>query len=131
MNALATLPKLAKTLGMLGSEHDGEVLAAARQAERLRRQMGAAWSDLISPVAGGSRAARGGGRGGGGDTPPRPPDPADDWQRWRALVAWCLLRPEVLTAWERAFLAALPGFPRLSPRQAEILDGIAAKVAAG
>jgi hypothetical protein len=32
--------RLTKLLGMLGSEHDGEALAAARQAERLRAEAG-------------------------------------------------------------------------------------------
>ena len=32
---------------MLGSAHDGEVLNAARVAERLRRRLGATWADLV------------------------------------------------------------------------------------
>lgn len=37
MNAIVDRERIARVLGMLGSDHDGEVLAAARQAERLRR----------------------------------------------------------------------------------------------
>ncbi len=37
MNAVAALPKLAAVLGVMGSDHDGEALAAARTAERIRR----------------------------------------------------------------------------------------------
>jgi hypothetical protein len=40
-------PEFAKILGLLGSEHDGEVLNAASQAERLRKKVQAQWSDLI------------------------------------------------------------------------------------
>lgn len=40
---------LIKLLGMLGSEHDGEVLNAARQIERKRRQMGKTWEELLVP----------------------------------------------------------------------------------
>jgi hypothetical protein len=38
---------LAKLLGMLGSAHDGEVLAAARKAEAARKKMGKQWNQLI------------------------------------------------------------------------------------
>ena len=39
--------KLARVLGLLGSDHDGEVIAAARAAERLRRQTGKSWTELL------------------------------------------------------------------------------------
>jgi hypothetical protein len=39
--------KLARVPGLLGSAFDGEVVAAARAAEMIRRQMGASWSDLL------------------------------------------------------------------------------------
>jgi hypothetical protein len=39
--------KLAKILGVLSSTHDAEVLAAARQAERLRGELGRSWNELI------------------------------------------------------------------------------------
>ena len=39
---------LAKVLGMLGSDHDGEVLAAARQAERMRKETGRTWDELLA-----------------------------------------------------------------------------------
>jgi hypothetical protein len=42
--------KLAKTLGMMGSAHDGEVLVAARQAERLRAAMGKTWDELLRGI---------------------------------------------------------------------------------
>jgi hypothetical protein len=40
--------KLAKILAMLSSTHDGEVLAAARRAERLRKQMDMSWEGLLA-----------------------------------------------------------------------------------
>lgn len=43
-----TRTRLIKLLGMLGSEHDGEVVAAARAIEKLRA--GVAWNDLIAPA---------------------------------------------------------------------------------
>jgi hypothetical protein len=42
---------LVKLLGMLGSDHDGEVVNAARQIEKLRRQIGLTWDELIVAAA--------------------------------------------------------------------------------
>jgi hypothetical protein len=39
--------RLAKILGMLGSQHEGERLAAAAAAEALRKELGANWADLL------------------------------------------------------------------------------------
>ena len=39
--------KLAKILAMLSSEHDGQVLNAARQATRIIREAGKTWADLL------------------------------------------------------------------------------------
>jgi hypothetical protein len=41
------MAKLAKILGMLGSDADGEALAAARRAEKLRRQMDITWDRIL------------------------------------------------------------------------------------
>jgi hypothetical protein len=38
---------LAKILGMLGSDNEGEVLAAARSAERARTRLDRTWFDLL------------------------------------------------------------------------------------
>lgn len=42
--------RLARLLGMLGSDHDGEVLSAARHAEALRKKIGKDWLTLLSPI---------------------------------------------------------------------------------
>lgn len=42
---------LAKMLGMLGSEHDGQVLVAARQATRYLQERGVVWSQLLPEPA--------------------------------------------------------------------------------
>lgn len=44
-----TRARLIKLLGMLGSAHDGEVLAAVRAVEKLRA--GVAWDKLLAPAA--------------------------------------------------------------------------------
>jgi len=46
--------RLAKFLGMMGSDHDGEVLNAARMAERHRKAMNKSWLALLSPSGGGN-----------------------------------------------------------------------------
>jgi hypothetical protein len=43
--------RLAKLLGMLGSDHDGEVVNAARAADRLVRRSGLRWPDIAMPAA--------------------------------------------------------------------------------
>jgi hypothetical protein len=40
--------QLVRLLGMLGSQHDGEVLNAARLAEQLRGRLNRSWSDLLT-----------------------------------------------------------------------------------
>ena len=49
MTALVDLQRLARVCGLLGSEHDGEALAAARQAEKIRKRMGLTWAELLVP----------------------------------------------------------------------------------
>jgi hypothetical protein len=39
--------KLVKVLGMLGSAHEGERLAATTMAEELRKQLGQDWANLL------------------------------------------------------------------------------------
>jgi len=40
--------RLAAILGMLGSAHEGEILAAAKAAETERRRLGATWQELLA-----------------------------------------------------------------------------------
>jgi hypothetical protein len=42
--------RLVKLLGMLGSDHDGEVLNAARHIEAMVRASGSDWDRLLSPT---------------------------------------------------------------------------------
>jgi len=48
----ATVPehtrrRMARLLGLLGSDHEGEVIAAAKAAEQLRRRRGMTWQQLL------------------------------------------------------------------------------------
>jgi hypothetical protein len=124
MNAIATLPRLARTLGMLGSDHDGEVLNAARQAERIRRALGCGWDALLQvPLAGAGVEA-----GRGGRQPP--PWPADQPNDWREMIAACRRCPARLTAWETQFVASVAERRSLSAKQYAILRKLSEKAAA-
>ena len=69
--------RLAKILGMLGSSHDGERAAAAGLADRLVRDLGLTWADVVA-----------------GKLAP-----------FAADLAFALEHVEALTRWEREFLA--------------------------
>lgn len=102
--------RLAALLGMVGSDHDGEALNAARLADRMVRQSGATWFQVLE-LADMSRAHEG------------PP------VGWRGLISECLRKPCELTPWERRFLQSLQAFRRPSERQLDTLREIAARVA--
>ena len=114
MSASLSRDRLAAVLAMMGSVHDGECLAAARTAERLRQQAGITWGDLLleAPAQ---------------ESPSPPPDSRPDLFEWRNLVRWCLARPRYLTKWEQEFLQSLSWRRKISPKQATILHGIADK----
>jgi hypothetical protein len=122
MGTMPILPdlagKLAKVLGMLGSEHDGEIAAAGRQANQMVRNAGLTWREVIAPAA------------------PAPQQQYRPPRRWRRPVsagdaaALCLQWPEVLTDWETDFCRSLVGRQSTSPRQSEVLNRITAKVEA-
>jgi hypothetical protein len=84
---------LVRSLGMLGSQFDGEVLNAARLADGMVRGAGGAWTDVIG-------------------LPPDPqthPDDCDwlfsDWPlRWRWIACACLETGADLRDFDRKFL---------------------------
>ena len=101
--------KLAAVLGMLGSDHAGEIMAAARQAERLRREAKLSWHDILKPV------------------------PAPRREREVATVDdaldLCEAYADWLTVWERGFVATLARQrSAASPKQIAILDQIVTKL---
>ncbi|MCP1335157.1 hypothetical protein [Futiania mangrovi] len=82
-----TRDRLAKLLGMLGSDHDGERAAAGLKADRLVKKIGASWYDILKPQET-TRAAD-----------PVWRDPRD----WREALALCLRYSEWLNDWEDEF----------------------------
>ena len=47
----ALMRKLTKVLGLLGSDHEGERDAAARQAESLRKELGMSWEEIAGGLS--------------------------------------------------------------------------------
>src|SRR5690242_14052461 len=98
----ATAERLTRLLGMLGSDHEGEVANAGRLADRLVRGLGLRWADLI-----GSRAET---------------RLSAHWREprtWREAVGLCLQYSDIITAWESQFLRSLRDFRAPTGRQHE------------
>jgi len=112
MSATVELPapdraKLAKLLGLLGSDHAGERDAAGLAAHRLLQRSGVTWPAVLAPP---TRARE------------------QLMSIWRATVAACLERPGSLRPWEAGFLRDLSGFRRLSTKQRYVLKEISGRV---
>jgi len=91
VTALVDLQRLARVCGLLGSEHDGEALAAARQAEKIRKKVGLTWEELLVPSP----------RQRSADPPP------EDLTYWRWACRFCLERYQWLTSWDLDFVATV------------------------
>ena len=103
--------KLAKLLGLTGSDHDGERAAAALAAHRLVTKIGLTWNQVLDPPPAEHRLPELG--------------------TWRKTVAELLQHPGSLRAWEAKFLADLPNFRRISVKQRYCLKEIADRVLGG
>ena len=112
MTALVDLRRLARVYGLLGSDHDGEALAAAWQAEKIRKKIGLTWDELLVPPIR-QRAA----------------DPApDDLTDWRWACHFCLERSRSLTRWKLDFVATVARYTKPpSAKQLRILRRLVAR----
>jgi hypothetical protein len=102
----ADAERLARLLGMLGSEHDGEAANAGRLADRLVCERGLTWRDIIL----------------GGQEQPRAQNPGS----WQAMAGE-VLAAAGSTEWERAFAEGLLKKwrgPVLTPKQWDVLTRI-------
>jgi hypothetical protein len=106
--------RLARLLGMLGSDHAGERDNAARAAHRLVQRHGITWYDVVATH------------------PPPDWDPDTDpiGVDWRRAAAACLRYPDLLNRWEANFLSGLSRFPHLSCKQRAALLKIAVRLRA-
>ena len=101
--------RLAKLLGMLGSSHHGEIVAAARQAERLRANAGLTWQEIILPAL--------------------PPPRSRGIATVADAIAFVLQHQSTLTEWELGFAESIrQARYRLSQKQIEVLQRLVEKV---
>ena len=105
----ADLDRFIKLTGLLGSDHAGERATAALKATALLKAHRLTWAEVLGRL----RAS---------------PDQPPIEQRWRLLRRQCLARPEMLSEWELAFLARIGRQARISRRQLEVLEQIAAEL---
>jgi hypothetical protein len=104
--------RLAKLLGMLGSAHDGEALAAARQAERLRADAGLTWHQIVASAP----------------TIPFPAPPREPRTDTESAVAFAVAHWALLDARDREFISSIRHQRRpLSDKQAKWLGDIVTK----
>jgi hypothetical protein len=112
VTALVDLQRLARVCGLFGSDHDGEALAAARQAEKIRKKLGLTWEELLVPSP--RRRSKN----------PPPEDLAD----WRLACHFCLERYRSLTSWELDFVATVARYTKPpSAKQLIILQRLVAR----
>ena len=104
--------RLARLLGMLGSDHAGERDNAGRAAHRMVQQHGVTWYDVVVTH--------------------HPPAYTDDpiGVGWRRTAAACRRYQHLLNRWENDFLIGLPRFPHLSTKQRSALLKIVVRLRA-
>lgn len=113
--------RLAKILGMLGSAHDGEVLAAARAAQEALGEIGMTWEELIA---------------GDTDSSHRPPNGhqthrARQPANWQAFALRLVTtHTNELTEWEYGFTNSfiVKGWARPTTKQKAVFERIASKI---
>jgi hypothetical protein len=125
LHAAGQLARLVKICGVFGSDHDGEVLVAARKADQLVRDLGLTWPDVINPeirsriVTGGNAANQ------NHDAPRRGMGTSAGIRSELALLRRNL---DALTPWEREFVFSLGHFHKITDRQRAVVDRLVLKV---
>jgi hypothetical protein len=104
--------RLAKLLGMLGSDHQGERDNAAQAANRLVQQHGATWFDVVTPAASPL------------DRPCRDHRDPFGGRDWRTIASRCRHFPHLINAWEDQFLADVRQRSMLTLKQSAKLIAI-------
>jgi hypothetical protein len=109
MNHILDRQRLAKLLGMMGSAHDAEVIAAARQAERLRIDAKLTWAEIVVPGL------------------PAPPQ-RQNVGKVAEVIRFVLDHANALTEWERDFARSVAWQQSpLTPKQRVVLDRLVEK----
>lgn len=130
MDLTPIAPRLAPLLGKLASDHDAEVIGAARAAGKLLAKAGLTFTDLGRAIAEPRERVV------YVERPPDPPrrDPRPCQRDWRQVAAWCWRRADRLRGGERDFIRQLATggwrHPRLTEKQAAWLAKICDRLAA-
>lgn len=109
--------RLAKLLAMFSSTFDGEILNAAKAAERLIKARGETWETVITTVNTVNSKH---------DTKQKPP--SSHRSDFQDEIDKCVEKANFLTPWEREFLTSISERWSLSPKQRAILDRIKEKL---
>jgi hypothetical protein len=109
--------RLAKLLGLLGSDHAGEVLSAAKHAHDLVQAHGLTWDQVISEPQTADHDAR----------------ETSQLTGWRLTGDRCLRHADMLSDWEFKFLSSLSGsgYSHPTAKQDAVLIKIAGRVLGG
>jgi hypothetical protein len=107
--------RLAKLLGMLGSDHAGERAAAGLKASELLKANRLTWRDVVAIAAGGADKSV---------STEQEDDIADK-------IRFAVERIDLLNSWERGFITSIQGRTYLSDKQERKLDEILDKLGGG
>ena len=100
--------RLVKLLGLLGLDHLGERDAAGLAAQRLLKQRGISWAEVLIPQPVERRLPEMG--------------------TWRTTCRRLMENPRALRPWELKFVVDLPNFGRISVKQRYLLTEIVERV---
>lgn len=105
--------RLSRLCGMFGSQFEGERATAAAMADKLLKESGLTWSDVLSQPQ-----------------PQEEPRAQKDRSQHQAMAAWILANKRTfLSDWEISFLNSLVHWKTLSAKQKAVFDRIFDKVA--
>jgi hypothetical protein len=116
------LDRLVKLCGLFSSHHPGEIANAAALADKLLRDRGLSWSDVLRLPIGVESA----------QAADDNPDPFATWPGgWRAACDFALTHAAMLSKWERDFCAKVRGYVgNITGKQAPILRGMVDRIMA-
>lgn len=126
---------LIKLLGMLGSDHEGEVVNAARMAQRLLGSEGMTWVEVLAPN--GHTIVDPGSYNAGYAAGYAKALNEDRARRHTKIMTWFAFVRELqdeyennLSEWEQGFVQSFiqRGFARPTPRQRDVFFNIAEKL---
>jgi hypothetical protein len=115
----STHQRVSKLLPLLGSDKDGEVVAAARAIERTLRPTGWDWHTLATSIRTNPARAQ-----------PEKEDHRWSGRHWRSTAEWCAQHGEYLNEWELGFVKSLvrSRYRQLTEKQPACLESIQQKI---